>query len=228
MECLGNRLSNIAVRNTTTYIQRRTYNDIMQDCQFSAWKSPGPVYYVHPEMTRQGKDGTPVYSMLGRQRDMSTFKTPGPGTYNTELVHPQGERHAPAYTMSARTPIRRCDSNPAPNRYGLPPLLGSNQINKKSAPSYSMTNRNYVGSYCEDLAKTPGPGHYTAMDPNIIYNRQPVYSLQSRNPMPQDKTRKPGPGQHYPEHVYINKHSAPNYSMGIRHSQYITPLIVDC
>ena len=185
------------------------------------------MYYVHPEMTRAGKDGTPVYSMLGRQRDPKEFQTPAPCTYLTEHVHPQGERHAPSYTMGTRFPIRRCDSNPAPNRYGLPPLLGSNQINKRSYPSYSMTKRSEIGSYSEDLARTPGPGQYQAIEPNVVYNRGPIYSLQSRTPMPQDKTAKPGPGQHRPEMVYINKYAAPAYSMGIRHSQYITPLIIE-
>jgi len=42
-----------------------------------------------------------------------------------------------------------------------------------------------------------------------------------------DSTQKPGPGAHYPERVYINKKSPPKFSMGIRHSDYTTPLIVE-
>ena len=42
-----------------------------------------------------------------------------------------------------------------------------------------------------------------------------------------DSTQKPGPGAHYPERVHINKKSPPRFSMGIRHSDYITPLIVE-
>ena len=42
-----------------------------------------------------------------------------------------------------------------------------------------------------------------------------------------DSTQKPGPGAHYPERVYINKRSPPKFSMGIRHSDYTTPLIVE-
>jgi len=52
-----------------------------------------------------------------------------------------------------------------------------------------------------------------------------MYSLLARRFVPGDKTIKPGPGAHYPEHVNINKKSVPNYSMGIRHSEYITPFI---
>ena len=39
---------------------------------------------------------------------------------------------------------------------------------------------------------------------------------------PTDKTAKPGPGKYYPENVKINKNSVPMYSMGMRHSEYIT------
>ena len=42
-----------------------------------------------------------------------------------------------------------------------------------------------------------------------------------------DSTQKPGPGAHYPERVHINKKSPPRFSMGIRHSDYTTPLIVE-
>lgn len=42
-----------------------------------------------------------------------------------------------------------------------------------------------------------------------------------------DSTMKPGPGAHSPEKVLINKTQAPSFSLGIRHSEYITPLITD-
>ena len=37
---------------------------------FKDW-SPGPAYHVDPRMTRTGLDGTPEYSMLARQKDLS-------------------------------------------------------------------------------------------------------------------------------------------------------------
>lgn len=37
----------------------------------------------------------------------------------------------------------------------------------------------------------------------------------------------PGPGAYSPEEVTMNKPSAPKFSMGIRHSEYISPLIFD-
>lgn len=43
-----------------------------------------------------------------------------------------------------------------------------------------------------------------------------------------DSTKKPGPGAHSPEKVYCNKKSAPKYSLGIRHSEYVyTPHFVE-
>jgi len=189
--------------------------------------SPGPVYFVNSRVTRHGTDGTPSYSMLGRQREPASFLTPSPGAYKPERVHPQGERHAPVFSMATRTRIRKRDQNPAPNRYVLPKMLGSFQPNKLSYPSYSMSLRTNVGSYAEDLSKTPGPGQYNAVEPDKIRTRNAQYSLQGRSYMPGDNTRKPGPGAHKPEAVRINKPQAPTYSLGIRHSEYVSPLLIN-
>ncbi len=144
-----------------------------------------------------------------------------------ERVHPPGERHAPVFSMSTRTRLRKRDHNPAPNRYALPQLLGSKQANKLSYPSYSMSGRFNIGSYSEDLSKTPGPGQYHAIEPNTILPKGPVYSLKGRSFMPGDLWA-PGPGAHKPEAVTINKRSAPMFSLGIRHSEFVTPLLIDC
>ena len=42
-----------------------------------------------------------------------------------------------------------------------------------------------------------------------------------------DATKKPGPGAHSPEKVTVTKKASPAHSMGIRHSEYICPLIID-
>lgn len=189
--------------------------------------SPGPVYFFDPKYTRHGADGTPKYSILARQKNPNEFKTPGPGSYRPENTHPQGERHAPKYSMASRTRYRRCDSYPAPNMYGLPSLLGSKVPNKSSSASYSMTGRQRTGGFDEDLSKTPGAARYPVVDPSKYRRRAPSYSMLSRRYMPGDKTEKPGPGQHYPEVVRLHQNQAPQYSMSGRHSEYITPLIID-
>ena len=69
--------------------------------------SPGPGYFIDPRINRTGRDGTPSYSILGRQKDGKAIQTPAPGAYSPEKVHPQGERHAPAYSMAMRTRYRK-------------------------------------------------------------------------------------------------------------------------
>ncbi|KAJ8304851.1 hypothetical protein KUTeg_018434 [Tegillarca granosa] len=185
------------------------------------------AYFINPRITRTGMDGTPEYSMQGRLMDPNLFKTPSPGTYFPEHVHPQGERHAAKHSIGARTRYRRKDQNPAPNKYSLPPVMGEKQPNKLAAPAYTMTKRQVLGCYHEDLAKAPGPGRYNATHPDQYMEKAPLYSLRKLSYMPGDKTRKPGPGQHSPEKVVINKRVAPQYSLGVRHSEFVCPLIVE-
>ena len=45
--------------------------------------------------------------------------------------------------------------------------------------------------------------------------------------MPGDSVKKPGPGAHRPENVKINKPIAPQYSLGVRHSEFTCPIIPD-
>ena len=39
-------------------------------------------------------------------------------------------------------------------------------VNKDASSAYTMTNRGSVGAFDEDLAKTPGPGHYNMTQPD--------------------------------------------------------------
>jgi len=200
---------------------QRLPNTFKDDC------SPGPQYKIDPRITKTGLDGTPAYSILGQQKDQATFKTPAPGAYSPEKVHPQGERHAPAYSMGSRSRYRKRDATPSPNSYTLPPLLGPKVPNKGSSACFSMTSRAKTGGFSEDLAKTPGPGRYQTVDPSTYKRKSPAYSMLQRNFMPGDSTQKPGPGAHSPEKVELNKPVAPKFSLGIRHSEFVTPLIID-
>jgi hypothetical protein len=97
---------------------------------------------------------------------------------------------------------------------------------KRQAPCYSLTGRSKTGGFHEDLQNTPGPGSYKETDPNIYKSRAPYYTLSGRDSAPGDDTKKPGPGAHSPEKVNLNKRTAPAFSFGIRHSEYIAPLII--
>ncbi|KAK6188834.1 hypothetical protein SNE40_004932 [Patella caerulea] len=186
--------------------------------------TPGPAYLIEPAITKHGRDGTPAYSMLARREGAHLFNTPSPGAYFPEKVHPQGERHAPKYSVGARTRYRKTDNNPSANKYKLPPVLGDHQPEKPSSAAYSVVGRRDIGSYLEDMAKAPGPGHYHSTTPDTYKTKAPLYSLRRRCYMPEDCTKKPGPGAHSPEKVHINRRSAPQHSLGIRHSEYICQL----
>ena len=90
-----------------------------------------------------------------------------------------------------------------------------------------MTGQSYIGCYSQDYSKTPGPGQYNACEPNVIRKREPRYSLPARTEIPGDGTQKPGPGHYRPENVYINKRKSARHSIGIRHSEFICPMLID-
>jgi hypothetical protein len=191
--------------------------------------SPGPAYFPDPKMYKDGKDGTPHYSLYSRQKDSTLFPVPGPGAYRPEKSGRSAQYSAPEYSFGSRHRHRRTDKTPAPNSYGLPSMLGTTVMSgKKQAPCYSMTGRSKTGSFHEDMQKTPGPGCYNTTEPSVNRHKSPMYSMTSRNNMPGDSTTKPGPGAHSPEKVRVNKREQPHFSFGIRHSQYTAPLIVDC
>ncbi|KAK3097785.1 hypothetical protein FSP39_013165 [Pinctada imbricata] len=186
------------------------------------------VITLIPKCTADGNDGTPHYSLYSRQRDSQMFKTPGPGAYSPEDVGQTAHFRHPAYSFGTRHRHRKTDNTPAPNNYTLTQMLGkTTDSGKPQAPIFSLSGRQKQGGFHEDLAKTPGPGTYNTTEPNLYRDKAPLYSMTSRNVMPGDTTRKPGPGAHSPENVYITKRQGPKFSFGIRHSQYTAPLIVD-
>ncbi|KAJ8311035.1 hypothetical protein KUTeg_007580 [Tegillarca granosa] len=191
--------------------------------------SPGPCYNPNPKIYRDGADGTPHYSLYSRQRDGTMFHVPGPGAYSPEQVGPSAHYRHPCYSFGCRFRYRKSDSTPAPNNYTLTPMLGKTvDSGKKAAPNYSLSGRSKHGAFHEDLQKTPGPGTYNTTNPSTYKDKLPEYSMTSRNVMPGDTTQKPGPGAHCPERVIIHKPQRPQFSFGIRHSQYMAPLIIDC
>ncbi|XP_038572916.1 outer dense fiber protein 3-like protein 2b [Micropterus salmoides] len=206
-----------------------SFHGKMSDNMYCVDSSPGPQYHIDAKITRFGRDGTPAYSMLGRikaQREL--FQTPGPGAYSPEKAPPCNlQRRPPSYTMSSRTHYRSIDSVPAPNKYCLPPLMGSQVPNKPASASYTMSGSYSTGGPSVDLAKTPGPCRYNSTDPSVYLPRQPAFSMLGRHSFPRDATKKPGPGTYNPEKVTVHKARAPAYSLGIRHSEFVTPLVVN-
>ncbi|XP_077395096.1 outer dense fiber protein 3-like protein 2a [Festucalex cinctus] len=206
----------------------------MSSTMISVDSSPGPRYHVGANMTRFGRMDTPAYSMLGPGKRTGSkvvgdkLQTPGPGAYSPEKAPPLNtQRRPPAYTIGTRTRYRSVDAVPAPNSYMLPKLLGNQVPNKPSGVSYSMSARRKLGGPSTDLAQSPGPGRYNRIDPDVYLQRQPSFSMQSRTKRPTYPSTTPGPGAYRPERSGVHLRRAPSFTMGIRHSEFVMPLVLD-
>jgi hypothetical protein len=163
--------------------------------------SPGPAYYPNPKITKDGKDGTPAYSLYSRHNELNKHQTPGPGNYKPEGKGAMESAYhkMPAYSFGLKNKSRGSDNTPAPNYYSVPGMIGKTvQSSKRQAPCYTMTGRSKIGSFSEDLQKTPGPGNYNLVNTGKYKQEQPHYSMLGRNVMPGDGTQKPGPGAYQP------------------------------
>lgn len=150
--------------------------------------------------------------------------------------------------MGGRTRYRGVDAAPAPNRlvrlcllvpssrlmscspvcsYTLPFLMGCQVPHKPSGASFSFSSRRQVGGPAQDLSKSPGPARYNSTNPDIYHQRQPSYSMQSRTKRPSYSFANPGPGAYSPEKVQGHHPRQPSFTLGIRHSEFVTPLVVD-
>ncbi|XP_077587467.1 outer dense fiber protein 3-like protein 2a [Stigmatopora nigra] len=208
-----------------------TFRTRMSSAMVGVDSSPGPRYHVGAQVTRFGRMETPAFSMLGRGRrivsKVDKFLTPGPGAYSPEKAPPlSAHRRPPAYTMGAAARYRP-DAVPAPNSYALPELTGRRVPNKRSGLSYSMSARREPGGPSEDLARSPGPGRYDSTAPDVYLRRQPSFSMQSRTRRPVCPSGTPGPGAYRPEGSAAHLRRAPSFSMGVRHSEFVTPLVLD-
>eukprot|EP00069_Balaena_mysticetus_P000553 bmy_14613T0 len=112
---------------------------------------------------------------------------------------------------------------PGPGTYTVPSLLGPRVVGKVSAPIYSIYGRSAVGSFCEDLSKTPGPCAYPVVSPGIYKPRAPQFSMLARTSLPQGNSLNPGPAAYN-----VDQHRKPRgWSFGIRHSDYLAPMVID-
>ncbi|KAM9842914.1 outer dense fiber protein 3-like protein 2a [Aulostomus maculatus] len=232
-----------------------SFHSRMSSAMISVDSSPGPRYHIDGKVTRFGRMDTPSYSMLGRGRRTETkgninntrriiketitcpnqflfpgevFQTPGPGAYSPEKAPPLNfHRRPPSYTIGNRTRYRSVDAVPAPNSYCLPSLLGHQVPHKPSGISYSMSARRTVGAPSEDLSKSPGPGKYNSTNPDIYRQRQPSFTMQGRTKRPNHSPSTPGPGTYSPERLHTTLPKAPSFTLGVRHSEFVTPLVVN-
>lgn len=182
--------------------------------------NPGPKLSQTP-VYRDGMEGSPKYSLKSRIKQRRVDCTPSPLIYNLEKSKSQVYNSAPQYSISLPRRSRSVDFTPAP-KYDLPTMLcETKQSTKRRAPAYSMLSRN---SWMPD-PESPGPAVYNVIPPNTYSPKAPVYSIYFRNKFCDSRNEKtPGPGTHSPETVWVHKKKAPQFTFGIRHSMYITPL----
>ncbi|XP_077023981.1 ciliary microtubule associated protein 1B isoform X2 [Tamandua tetradactyla] len=184
--------------------------------------SPGPGLLVPAGLTERGPDGAPAYSIYGRPRDAAHFLTPGPGRYFPERAGNLAYPSAPRHTIAPRNwGVQTEQQTPGPGAYTVPSLLGSRVVGKVSAPTYSIYGRSAMGSFFEDLSKSPGPCAYHVVSPGVYKSRAPQFTMQARTALPQDNTLKPGPAAYD-----VDQHRKPRgWSFGIRHSEFLAPMV---
>ncbi|XP_036167175.1 outer dense fiber protein 3B isoform X2 [Myotis myotis] len=138
------------------------------------------------------------------------YRGPGPkyklpsntGRYFPERAGNATYPSAPRHTMAPRNWGVQAEHNtPGPGAYTVPSVLGPRVISKVSAPTYSLYGRSVVGSFFEDLSKTPGPGTYHVVNPGIYKSRAPQFTMQPRTALPQDKSQNPGPAAYSVDQV---------------------------
>ncbi|XP_035577794.1 outer dense fiber protein 3B [Zalophus californianus] len=185
---------------------------------------PGPGHLVPARMTVRGPDGTPAYSIYGRPRHAAPRLTPGPGRYFPERAGNATYPSAPRHTIAPRNwGIPAEQQTPGPGTYNVPSLLGPRVIGKVSAPTYSIYGRSAVGSFFEDLSKTPGPCAYHVVNTGIYKSRAPQFSMLARTSLPQDNTLNPGPAAYN-----VDQHRKPRgWTFGIRHSDYLARVLTN-
>uniref|UniRef100_A0A674N817 Uncharacterized protein n=1 Tax=Takifugu rubripes TaxID=31033 RepID=A0A674N817_TAKRU len=119
-----------------------------------------------------------------------------------------------------RGPIAALYSSPGP-KYALPGLTGSSEHDptKYKAPMFSMGMRHKLAN----PSCSPGPKY--SMHPKITrkgHDGTPAFSIYKRRKDP--RLRADRLNFHS---VTLSKPKAPSFTFGIRHSQYISSLVVD-
>ncbi|XP_029646487.1 outer dense fiber protein 3-B-like [Octopus sinensis] len=222
----GHDKNSLFPKRPAYYIGLRTQRRMITD-------TPGPCYLLdNPLVYRDGMKSTPKYSIKSRRDDHNVDKTPAPGDYDvikctlSGAVYPSQPRCIFGKSSFRRVP----DDTPAPNAYTLPPVLTHTvDASKIQAPIYSMRAKFVFGHPYEDFSETPGPAAYKAANLDMINKKAPGFTMRPWTSLPTDNTNKPGPGAHRNEIVWDSKKkTAPSFTFGIHHSQYLTPLMDQC
>ncbi|XP_063786511.1 ciliary microtubule associated protein 1A-like [Pseudophryne corroboree] len=119
-----------------------------------------------------------------------------------------------------RGPIAGMYNSPGP-KYALPGNTGydGHDPTRKRSPAYTFGAQSTRERSCE----TPGPGP-AAYHLGAVAKNAPTAMLVGRCTRLEQKTSGPGPGSYRPEKVVLCSPQAPQFSFGIRHSEFMAPL----
>ncbi|XP_071451991.1 ciliary microtubule associated protein 1A [Hetaerina americana] len=185
---------------------------------------PGPQW-IEPGTTRFGPaTRNPGFSMAPKYPPLKAFGSPGPAAYSLEKSTQANGPRSPAYTIAGRHDLHRKDVSPGPNAYILPSTIGLKVPDKPTSAAYS------IGSRRPELSKygSPGPAAYTSPNLYTYKPRAPGYTMATRTRLPGERSAKPGPNAYFP--MYNTNQRAPEFSFGVKHSDYQAPfkLSDDC
>ena len=186
----------------TLVFSTHTYTVMKEEC------SPGPAYSVNCRLTRYGMDGTPIYSMLGRNKDGSKTKI-YLGWCNFIVLSQVTSRPLLQVGTKQRKFIHK-EKNMLPDT-----LLGL----ELSMPRVSVNKLDWFGHVLRSLCtedSNPAASSYTlphmlgyGMPTKLSY---PAYTMTGRDHHT-STYHNPGPGRYnaVPLSTYIRK--GPAYSM---------------
>ena len=189
------------------------------------WSSPGPVHYIHPSLTRTGKEGAPAYTLRLKTRALQPPPMPGPGAYRPERTPVLSHKRSPHYSFGTKGQEPPASRTPAPNTYIIKTTIGRDTATQQKGPAYSMIGRSLSGSFAEDRAHTPGPAAYHCDRSDRFLKLSLSYSILARNFGVEGKKLCPPPGSYSPERCVTPFSSSPEPTFGIKHSEYLTPLM---
>ncbi|KAL1430836.1 hypothetical protein MTO96_014698 [Rhipicephalus appendiculatus] len=170
------------------------------DCCHCRSTSPAPGTYC-PEKSDTVLATTPAYTFGFKHKDLRPDDVPAPGAYCPEKADTV-LAVTPAYTFGIKPKDAKPDDIPAPGAY-RPEKADSVLVR---TPAYTF------GARPKDSRDDGLPASTTYRAPTRTRASPPAYTLSYRTNIPSDHTKKPGPGAHSPERVWMNKSSSPRFT----------------
>ncbi|XP_012507415.1 PREDICTED: outer dense fiber protein 3 isoform X2 [Propithecus coquereli] len=183
------------------------------------YSSPGPKYLIPPTTGfvkhTPTKLRAPAYSFRGAPMLLAENCSPGPRYSVNPKILRTGKDLGPAFSILGRYHTKTMLS-PGPGDY-FPEKSTKHVFD--SAPSHSISARTKTFR----VDSTPGPAAYmlpVVMGPHTVGKvSQPSFSIKGRSKL--------GSFSDDLHKVTLTKPCAPIVTFGIKHSDYMTPLVVD-